>query len=393
MADVTIDSSIASATARGIRTVVFSTELVGYTFYLDADGTFVYRKSTDGGATWGSLVTINSVTNHIAFDVWFDQWAGGSGTLIHLFYINTTNSDVFWRSLDTNGDTLGTERTAFNGITAVGGRGAFCSGTKTRSGYLYVAFDIDAGAEHGIVRSTDDGTTWSSNLATTFVEATVDQCILFPATGTGDDNDCWAIYQDASADSLTMKMWDSSAAAEVESSSMQTMVENISDTTGQMGFSGSIKSNGDLIVVSCSERDTATADMQVWEVTAVNAGNLTGITAKTNITTNIDDNYYPTVFIDSENNIYVAYNGKSDGSETLGTTTKIYYVKSSDSGSTWGVEQSYQEGAASANLQVWSPLNGARFYVVWRPTGLKGNKVNSVTLTTKWFPWYLSAVQ
>jgi len=384
MADVTIDGTISNSTSRGMRAVVFPTSAVGYFFYIDSGGQFVYSKTTDGGATWGAAVTINSATTHAAYDVWFDQWTpGDTGTLIHLWYFNTTTSDVFWRSLDTNGDTLGTERTAFNGVSAVAGRGAFCSGTKTRSGYLYVAFDIDAGAEHGIVRSTDSGTTWSSNLATTFVEATIDQCILFPTTGTGDDNDCWAIYQDASADALTMKMWDSSAAAEVESSTMQTCIEAAADIFGQEQFSGSIRlSDGHLIVASFSEVVTATGDLQTWDVSAVNAGSLTGITAKTNITTNITNIFYPSMFIDKNDVIYVAYIGKRDNTENIGTNTHVYYTKSTDGGSSWSSgDTAYMEGTGGDTRQVWSPLSGSRFYVGWRKatTTLIGNKVNSIT--------------
>lgn len=361
--------------------------LTGYCFHLDAAGVFAYRKTTDGGLTWSITTTISSATTHVAFDTWAD-WAtpGDTGTLIHCWYFDTTNDIVRWRTLDTATDTLGTERAAFTGASAVAGRGAFCSGTKTRSGYLYVAFDIDAGAEHGIVRSTDNGTSWSSNLAATFVEATIDQCILFPATGTGDNNDCWAIYQDASADSLTMKMWDSSAAAEVESSSMQTMVENATDLTGQIGFSGSVRpSDGALFVVSCSEYDTATGDMQCWVVTGVTAASQTGIAAKTNITTNIDDNYNPAVFIDpTTDNIYVAYNGKIDGSEVIGTTTKVYYVRSVDGGTTWSAEHACMEGSTNLIQQVWVAPLGSRFYVSWRRqnTTCEANWTNSIDFAT-----------
>lgn len=385
MADVgtTGNSASTSAQSRVMRQIVFTSAYTGYSFFLGASN-IKYSKTTDGGATWNTPVTIKAVAG-IAMDVWYDQWTpSDTGTLIHMWYFDVTNDTVFWRSLDTSSDTLGTERSAFVGASAVAGRGTFCSGTKTRSGYLYVAFDIDAGAEHGLVRSTDNGTTWSANLATTFVEATIDQCLLFPATGTGDNNDCWALYQDSSADALTMKMWDSSAAAEVESSTIQTMIENISDGTGQMGFSGSVRhSDGHLIIVSCSDRDTATADMQAWEISGVTAASLTGVTALTDITTNIDDNYNPAVCIDqSSNNIYVAYNGKRDGSETIGVTTKAYYTYSTDGGTTWTAgDTAYMEAAAAVVAQVWAPLMGGFFGATFRVgTEVFINKVNGLQL-------------
>jgi hypothetical protein len=388
MADVSIDATVSTSTARGMRSVVFTTPLIGYWFYIDSNGAFVYSKTTDGGATWGAAVTINSNTDIVSFDVWFDQWTpGDNGTLIHTWYFSVTGTNpdtVLWRTLDTSSDTLGTQRSAFVGASAVAGRGAFCSGTKTKSGYLYVAFDIDAGAEKGLVRSTDGGATWSTNLSATFILASGDICLCFPGNldgSTGDDNDLYTVYHNATADDLTERGWDSSAASiATPGSALDTnTIENTTDLTGQRGYDAAIRhSDGHIIVVSFTERDTITADCKVWDVIVIGAR-----TAKTNITTDIDDIYYPVVFIDQNTNrIYVAYNGKKDGSEVLGTTTKIYYVYSDDGGTTWSAEQPYQEGATAAAFQVWAPLSGPRFYVGWRVgTTLVGNAVNSVDIT------------
>lgn len=383
-ADVTI-GGIANQDSHAVRCYVFTTALIGYAFMCLNPGTvkLLYSKTTDGGATWGTAVDINAVGTVSGLDVWYDKWTpGDTGTLIHVWWFESTNSDVLYRTLDTNGDSLGTQRTVFNGASVVSGRGTFVSGTKTRSGYLYTAFDIDAGVEKGLYRSTDAGVNWAS-LSATFVAATIDECILFPSTGTGDNNDMWAIYQHASTDSLTMKMWDSSAVAEVESSSMQTMVENTVDATGQRGFAGSVRlSDGHIIVVSCSEYDTATGDMQAWDVSAVNAGSLTGISALTNITTDKDDIYNPAVYIDASNNIYVAYNGKRDGSETLGTSTKSYYTKSTDGGTTWSAgDTAYMQGSGTLVRQVWAPLSGPIFAAAWRDSTaltLNTNNINIV---------------
>lgn len=276
----------------------------------------------------------------------------------------------------------------FNGATAVAGRGVFVSGAKMLDGKLYCAYDIDAGAEKGFHRSTDAGVTWSASLSATFVEATVDQCMLFPAANTGDAADCLAIYHDASTDQLTMKMWDSSAAAALESAFTlgDVVVENTSDGIGQYLFSGTIRhSDGHLLVSLLSERDVTGFSHQFYDCNRTNTA--FEATLKTSVVASgdaADDHYYPSVFIDQgTDDIYVAYTGKRDGSETLGTSAKVYYTKSTDGGATWSAgDTAYMEGAAAAVLQTWAPLMGPRFGVSWRTgTTLNFNKVNSLTFS------------
>lgn len=188
--------------------MVFVDANTGYFFYIDSDSDFKYTKTSDGGQTWGAPVTIFTGTV-IASDVWFDQWTkGDSGTLVHTWYIETGTSDVKYRSLDTASDTLGTERTVFNGASALTGIGAFVSGAKMRGGNLYCAFDIDIGSELGLARSTNGGTNWGAR--TSPVEATGDWAVLYPGNE-ADDQDCWLLYFDASTDELTLKMHDDSA--------------------------------------------------------------------------------------------------------------------------------------------------------------------------------------
>ena len=390
---------------RSMRNLVCTSTTTCYSFYIDNESAaghtgYVYRKTTDAGATWGTAVQIQSDSTQTANDVWYDQWTpGDTGTLIHMWYFDTANDKVFWRSLDTISDTLGTERTVFTGASAVAGRGSFVSGTKARNGHLYVCYDIDAGAERGIHRSTDSGTTWSTNLTGSWVEATVDECMLFPATGTGDNADIWGIYQDASTDELTMKFLDISASSIIESSSMQTCVENTGDEN-QRPFAGAVRlSDGHIIVTSFSELNTSTADLQVWDVSAVNSGSQTGITAKTNITTNVAQISWPSVYINSSDKIYVAYTGKRDGTETIGTSTKVYYTTSTDGGSNWSSgDTAYMQGSGTNTRQTWSSNSGPLFMVQWRQdvaspnSGNWTNPSNSVATSTgnsNFFPFLM----
>ena len=381
MADVSIDGSISTNTAHGLRSVVFTSASVGYWFYIDSDGTFGYSKTTDGGATWGAQVEIASATTHLAYDVWFDQWTpGDSGTLIHLWYFDSTNADVKWRSLDTASDTLGTEQTVFAGASTQNYGGTFVSGTKSRSGYLYAAFDIDFADERGLYGSTDGGASWGSQLDATFVEAaaTNDIAVLFPATGTGDNNDIWAIYLDSSTNGITLKLWDSSAGSTTESSAIMGLTDLITNLTGQHGFSASVRhSDGHLILAGVSGYDGG--NHRVFDITSHSS-----FTELTDIEVTTDDHYHPAVFIDQlTNDIYVAFNGARDGSEVIGSSTKVYYTKSTDDGTTWSAgSTAYMEGAAAAVVQVWAPLMGSRFYVGWRiGSTLVGNYVNSIALT------------
>lgn len=376
-----------------MRSLVFTSASVGYVFYIDGNGQFVYSKTTDGGVSWGAANVVGSATTYLAFDVWFDQWTpGDSGTLIHCVYFDTAVDDVFYRTVDTgNSDTLGTQRVVFAGGSAAAGVGVFCSVTKTLDGKIYVAYDIDAGAERGFHRSTDGGVSFSANLSTTFVEATLDYALLLPASGTGDGADCAAIYFDSSAQAITVKVWNSSSASAVESATLATVVVASgigTDGTGQYCFSASIRhSDGHIILSVVTERDTATSDHVVRDVTLGNSGGTPTISGAnlTDITTNSDDHYYPSMFIDQlTGDIYVAYHGKRDGSEALGTSASIYYTKSTDGGATWSAgDTAYREGPTGGHFQTWAPLMGPRFGVVWRggTSVLNFNAPNSLTFS------------
>src|SRR6185369_9512451 len=133
MSDITAEGSVVTTNARAMRNIVFVSPLVGYWFFVDSDDDFFYMKTTDGGATWGGPVEIDTDTTitSVAFGIWYDRWTpGDNGTKIHIWWFTSDNDLVVYRALDTNGDTLGTQTTVFTGATSVAGRGCFVSGTK-----------------------------------------------------------------------------------------------------------------------------------------------------------------------------------------------------------------------------------------------------------------------
>lgn len=379
MADIQIEGTVEPFTGIAPRALVYTSAQVGYVFYIDAAGPLAYRKTTDGGATWGSAVTIRTgALNNtvIAFDVWYDKWTtGGTGTVIHIWYVARDTDDVFYRSFDTATDTLGTERTVFAGASADDTTTANCTGCKARGGNLYVASMIDNGVEFIFARSTDGGVNWTSR-ADPFEATAVDRITLHPGNES-DNQDIWALFLDGSANALTLKTYDDSANSWSESSTIATVNDVLFDYSTQWGAHVR-QSDNHLLCAVWTEKDTATADFRVFDINGASS-----IVEKTAIATNIDDSFYPSLFIDQTTDaLYVAYIGKKDGSETLDTTASVCYVVSTDGGATWSAETVYSATASDWRV-TWTPQQGDRFAVAWidtSPRQLLINVDNSLVL-------------
>lgn len=383
MADIALNSPSSTGSAilaRSIQCLVYTSASDGYVFYADLNSDLLYSKTTDGGQSWGGGVTVRTGTVN-AFCTWFDRWTpGDSGNIIHIWYGDTGTDLLYYRSLDTSTDTLGTEQTVYTGTTLGAGRGTIVSGTKARGGNLLCTFALDANGngERGTYRSTDGGSTWSSR-ASLGEAITAQRFLLFPGNES-DNQDIWCLYLDATANTVTLKTYDDSANSVSESSSIVTVADNITDGTGQYPIAGAIRhSDGHLIAVVYTEYDSATGDFNAYDING--AGSITFLTA---LATNVDDTYYPAVYIDNAtDDIYVGYSGKLDGTETITTSVNVYYAKSTNGGTSWTSNIAYSEDAAANNRQIWAPLGGDRFAIAWRngTANFRTNYNNSLDLT------------
>lgn len=381
MADISIDAGASSLQARCGRSLVFTDASTGYFFFIDADGDYKYSKTTDGGQTWNSPVTI--FTGFVlAADVWFDKWTSGdSGTLIHTWYVNSGANDVLYRPLDTATDTLGTQTTVSSTGTPGDSFGTWISGAKMRGGNLLVVFwtdPQDAGIA-GTRRSTDSGASWGTRTSLAENDGN-DKALMFPGNE-ADNQDGWCLYLDSSANAITLKVHDDSADTNAESSTIVSITDSTTDGTAQSPFGGAVRhSDGHLIFAVWTELDSATGDFRVFDVNGT--GSISELTA---IATNQDDCYYPAVTIDQNNqDIYVAYIGKTDGSETLGTSASVYYRKSINNGTSWGIDIVYS-ATGSDWRQTYVPHSGPRFMVAWRDvssSAINTNYDNSVVFST-----------
>ena len=395
-ADITVDTGDTSPIAgfNAPRALVWTSASVGYFFYIDSDNDFKYAKTVDGGANWSAAVAeIDSDTTITAlvFDVWYDQWTpGDSGTTIHIWWSETDLDDISYRALNTSNDSFGNKIQVASFSTAASARGNFVSGTKAKGGNLYVVGTVDAAAECEFARSTDGGGTWDLTRVSP-LETCADQGFLFPGNA-ADTNDIWMLYDDIDAEALTLKANDDSADSWSESVASAPITDDTTLGTGEYPFSGSIRqSDGHLIVATHSALDNAATDFEMWDINGTGS-----FTALTDITTNIDDNYYSSVYINqSTDDIYISYAGKRDGSETLGTTVGVYYTKSTDDGANWTANDTAYSESTGNYRQNWAGMMGNRFGVVWRNDATEGllfNFVNSLDLTPIIVPTNLEQV-
>lgn len=329
----TTDANTAIRDGAGTNYIVQTLSGDLYCIYPQITG-LVYRKSTDGGVSWGAPVDIMATTSRVITQVsiWYDRWSGIAGGLIHVAYTNTATDDTEYRSIDTeNSDTLSSETLIFTpgASTALGGA---LSITRARGGNLYCKTMIDAGGEGGFFRSTDVGATWGARTDSEAM-ATTDQWILLPGWA-ADNQDIMMFFWDASADEISRVLYDNSGDAWAETSIAGTMVDQAA-TTSYSNISAAVDiTNSRNLLAAWSAVDLANADLRVWHVTE------SAITEVTNVITNsTDDQGMCAIGIDTDTqDWYVVYGGATGGAETFATALNFYYKISTDDGATWGSE-------------------------------------------------------
>ncbi len=233
-----------------------------------------------------------------------------------------------------------------------------------------MSFQLNNGGESGHYRSTDGGLNWTSRADP--VEASSSDWFLGYPGNEADDADGYLIYYDDSAGALSMKVYDDSADSWAETS----IDASVNGHNNHLGFHGTIDDNGDLFVVYWNDHDAATADLEcgVWD-----SG---GWTAKTDVVGNFDDIEDCCVFCDrNTGDLYVAYNGSDDGSESAHSTVKCYHKISNNGGTSWGTQQAMGEtGDDNRSVRCdLGPQSGedGLFLPIWSNDDLNDNFCNA----------------
>ena len=168
-----------------------------YVFFIEASNqNLVYRKSTDGGTTYGAQVLIKTGTgfNHLNVCVWYDRWTpGDSGTVIHILdFIGGGSSGVTrYFGLDTATDTFVANNDVQ--IPAAGGdlgsSRAATSICKATNGELFTTWVVNTSTATVSFRSVDSGATWAQLTGTAIDTGTNfrDKMLCLPLADTGSD--------------------------------------------------------------------------------------------------------------------------------------------------------------------------------------------------------------
>ncbi len=210
MVDVLVagDISIIAENETGRRGPVMLTHLVGYLFYLSTTGFVRYRKTLDGGLTWGAAVTVSVSTAASEIAVWRDRWTqGDAGTLIGIVYYTNGDGDVHFRTLDTATDILGTQRTVIAGTP--GDLPSNLGLVKAVGGNYYCPVSENNGTGDNFYRSTDGGVSWTARVV---VQSTgpSDSFVMTPGNE-ADPQDIYLFDANFATQVVSLRVYDDSA--------------------------------------------------------------------------------------------------------------------------------------------------------------------------------------
>lgn len=358
--------------------LLWKSTLVGYVFYINGSSDLIVTKTTDGGAIWTDVVSVDNNGAVEMFDIWFDQWSvNDTGNIVHIVYTESNLDDLIYNTFDTTDDSVGSgvQIMSTTIISSDGNWGDHdLSIIKARGENLYVGLmDLN---DCGVWKSINNGASWSS--VANIDESCVVDRIRFQPGAEADANDFVSLYQDVSTNQITLKTYDQSGDSWSESS----VITEVAETTLYSQWSTATRhSDNHTLLAVWNLLDSASGDLLFFDIESASS-----ITQKTDINTDTDDSFQVGILINQQNDdIYIAYLGKSDGSEVLGTTVNAYYKKSSNGGTSWGSETLLSETYDDLRLIAGGTSinnNGGKWMPIWFNDDLNdlnanyGNSIN-----------------
>lgn len=379
-AQVTIDATASATTARFRNSqprVVFTTDQIGYVFYTDSTNVCVYSKTTDGGATWGAAVTINSTTGCIDSSVWYDRWTPGDNSGNYIYVLSFDANDIWYNRIDTaNSDTRESGATSVavtispgpvktNTFTNALDRPALTKGTDD---ILYLAMtDNGTGGDESYILSCSASCATVSNWADVGTypgtSATSDQYQLMPLAS----GDILVIRLEKATPTYMSRVWDGAAwdgawtnfgsfTGTVNGNYIATQGSTVNRTTNDIYFTytndtGALGTNDDIMTAIYSGGAWTNKTNVVTNSVCSSSGNCGITSTKTAINENNGD-------------VYVTYSARV--TPATATTANTYWKKSTDGMTTWGTEQGPMNTATSDTYgPMVNIMSDERFFVAW----------------------------
>lgn len=386
-ADVLIDD-FPSGTAvdhnGGSPTVVFTSDSVGYAFYVGVTGNCLYSKTTNGGTSWGTPVIADAQTDCIKIAVWYDQWTPGdtTGVNIHILTADSGSDDLFYRRLDTTTDTFTPIGGPVN-ASGAGQTGSFLASenipsiTKATNGVLYMGIQDDTDSFVIKCLSTCEIAANWSEAGTSPFDPDIDWLILMPLSG----GDIIAIRWDISADVIDSKVFHAGTGLwDLAWTTLDGTAQNNVTYDGHFGATVNKTTNTIYLAYAADVGTIGTDD----DIRTASYNGVAWI-AKTNVLTNDAKGITGTKIATKQNTetIFVIYTART----TIGTanTGNVYYKRSTDGMITWGSEQGPLNTTAGdlygARVNIDSD---ERIYVTWDDDTLAnflGSTVADLTTT------------
>lgn len=352
-----------SHTAAGSKTV-FIDDLTGYAFFRASGGACQYRKTTNGGVSWGSPVSVDTQTDCIGLAVWYDQWTpGDTGSVIHIVTMDTGDDDLFYNALDTTGDTLASSTA--RAVEAVGSTNATYASnanrpaiTKGTDGVIYVGADDATGTGTTIRQCASD---------CTVTENWSDAGLSFPQGNT----DSWTMYMPLAGGEIM----------QVNRSTGNLLRYSIWNGTSWTGYQ-----NIDALAVRGTTYDVNMAmtlnrdDHTIYLAYVTDANNFTAAdhdvrtavysggswSSTTPVVTDSPRGIHQVAIARDENTgyIYLGYTARS----TLGiaSTADVYWHLSTTSMSTWGAENGPLNTTSGDFYGIdFNLMSDERIYATW----------------------------
>jgi hypothetical protein len=347
-----------AATETAVDTTVYSTNtntLVGspssvcvthdkcFVFYRGAESDIEMASSTDGGVTWSSGRTVDSVntTDAINVSIWWDGWTqpGTTTQYIHIVTTDTGADDTYYTRYDITNNTLSTTVLVTTQVpVCADGTDCYATITKTPSNILYIA--AAEGADRWVATCTiasdcTNTANWSELAGGFQGTAGDDYPILMPIPGT---NNVLLTWWDISADAIYYNVYSATSSSWFYASAVSVATaadENTTYDAQLMGMALSTTTGKIALTFVDDANDYSTADHDIRFYTYAST---TGWTAKTNVITTAPGGLTGAkVSYDEQNDTwYVFYTRRS----TIGTNTtaRIFYRTSTNDGTTWSAE-------------------------------------------------------